>query len=1682
MTSRHQIYSVLKGTVLIFLVVGIVQSAPMPTALSHAPETELLSSSSWTTATTETTSLKSSSSSSIRSQDADIEFDMHLPTRPNFQRMPSHRSNDALKNLFENSRTTEETNKPQLLSSTITANIIPETETATPRGGEDTTSHRERGEGGNENFNDHYYETSTTSKGFGYDVGTTQYIGASSSALTSSTASSLPSNSEEVHTQTTTYFIVKTTTPTPVRSSYFKDASSEGPTDLSMDEKDAVLSAIKAATVGSGAPVRALDFESDTATKTTNTPSNLRPLTAEPSLLPTTSSQESETTINSSDRKKIDSKSMDAKTTKEATTIEREALSESTIVTTSGTSVPLQSTTESSPGASSVLPPKDVISTTLTPATPQAAIVATNSPKSKTKINKGLGAGKGASSISKKKSGITIMGHDGVKVTRKKQLLEKSYRDDIDMVVAMTTAATGGPTTSLVETVEVGKSHKVMEPMAVATDEATLSSTSAPITADSTSTSTEGESDDNGGHGNDSAKETTPATTLLQVPTEMPKDSSSKGSDAMEIENELWNGDDSKKNYFEANRVGSTEISTQSTESLPSASSRQDHVGNFDGSSTNLPTFSSFSAVTESTLSSEEISIHTKVTSTSEITTEAFSETSTIPSGFVGTTQSENITTTSFADASEVARNSSIPSSTAEVSNTPSSLGSIRIPTTPLISTASAQPKVDFLNETHILVVEITSADNSTDDVVSNEDSAYNGNSIPKFTIHNDGISEYDSGNTRPYGTGVEIDYENSKSQADDDLFVPDLKLEPIEDIPPVTVSTKEKNVAHQRETIDRDSDTIFYISNTEVKVVESKPTQNSNVAGADKASSDFNSNYESHRPNGDTQYYPAIYEEDVIIDFPAKNVTFSVTSNQAAAAGKDDEAPAKSERYEEDIILSPLKNNFDPLKIIANHNNGVSEQKQSEGLPATASLTHHANPLSLENNPSLTYIGEKLIEVEPSQTDSPITFPDPNPNNSEAPLEVNESLVPISDVIIQPAIIPEMSIGVPVIGELPPQIELREIDFLADSPVSGSGISSGGSGTFSNAVNDPSNEKFDGIQYGGDLFARDASVLTGGPGYDMDTEYVFGGRRHTYNNNPNGFSPLNDPIKVNRDKNRNNGRNMGSGYDGNNDVTVASKIFMHAVDNLQKDQLIAEVRSGFKELSVRQNMNANGTGSAETNLTNATAYSVMEDADGDLFNFTDMQTLFLACFATLVPLILCVLLAFGLRYLWRKYRPGPSVSGLMGDNSTDPLATKSMTMSQDEDISRDARETKMHYTPSEKDGVFVVEVARGADSTGIPGSPRNASEARTLNHTVDIEKSEKTSRNDSKPTNHEEVQIHQPPRDGEANEDKVIAEVEESRDSNNAVSLKCDPEPLSTNLANSNTGLSQSDLSTSSADSNKGYTYGNQQLYTVETKGYRPPSPKMGNLSAKVSPMKCENDETDMANENCSAPVNKKPDPETKPIITAALLKQDTVSEINDNYSSQGQKSSDNNASSKENGTETFDVNNVPNSGTLSSSSSHNNEPKSLSCNNKNNDSCNNPDPRDGQQQIENGEITPVTDNNNGHKNEIEPTTEKVHENGTGNSQENGTVIDVPVDDINDVENGFDSIISLPPPPPTSEEIKQLNDVILMENNQLDSLPPPPPPVDSQSQILNHEATTINGHTTMEGQNGVAVVITGAS
>lgn len=189
-----------------------------------------------------------------------------------------------------------------------------------------------------------------------------------------------------------------------------------------------------------------------------------------------------------------------------------------------------------------------------------------------------------------------------------------------------------------------------------------------------------------------------------------------------------------------------------------------------------------------------------------------------------------------------------------------------------------------------------------------------------------------------------------------------------------------------------------------------------------------------------------------------------------------------------------------------------------------------------------------------------------------------------------------------------------------------------------------------------------------------------------------------------------------------------------------------------------------------------------------------------------------------------------------------------------------------MHYSPSEKDGVFVVEVSRGADTTGgVPicnggglhkGMERDTTETllekqkEIKNDIIKIENNIPYGYSNIEKANHQEVQIHQPPVD-------EIIEIDEEQ-----------------KIDNSNTGLSQSDLSiTSSNGSNQiGYSYGNQEPYSVDSKGYKSPPIPRPNIPTSLS-----KDEIKM---NGTAELL---DP-NRPVITAAIFKQDSIDPLSDN------------------------------------------------------------------------------------------------------------------------------------------------------------------------------------------------------
>ncbi|KAG5683065.1 hypothetical protein PVAND_012371 [Polypedilum vanderplanki] len=574
---------------------------------------------------------------------------------------------------------------------------------------------------------------------------------------------------------------------------------------------------------------------------------------------------------------------------------------------------------------------------------------------------------------------------------------------------------------------------------------------------------------------------------------------------------------------------------------------------------------------------------------------------------------------------------------------------------------------------------------------------------------------------------------------------------EPVTTIAASTISATNHKIVNDDikiKTTDKDSDTIFYISNTEVKLIESIPTPSPNDT--------------SHKNRN-----PAIYEEDVIVDVPS---TTTIVKNHTITIPQMD-------KYEEDIVLSPLTSDFDPKDI--------------------------------------NYIGEAFLDVEES-------------SNGGAGLNENHHIIPLtSDVVVQPVELKDMpSINVPIIGE-PPQIELAEMMFSDD--------------------------------------------------YDSKQQEGF------------QFSPflINSRLV----------KNELQAEEPHTDLDVM---------NLNGTILLANKTHSISVNTVINGTNMTTIASPYANAT-AAVIQQNDAEDIDNADMYDIQTLLVACLLTLAPLFLIVIIAFIIRFCWQKYRRNNVGHDLISDKSTDPLAEKNvddmkstesamslnrgngnlqtqstemllanangdvtpgsngcnhndtngsiikMTMKNNHliveteernDISRDTRETKMHYSPSEKDGVFIVEAARGADQNGshkpspLMQKPTEAPLEIPDEIKIDTLQSHFTPNSPEEDRKHqkqaEQVEVHTPPAE------------------------------IKTVCNGTKTGLSQSDLSlTSSNSSNQNYTYGDRDAYQFEDKGYRGSSPK------RIINVHCHDLKPLIEN---SPPAQV----DDKPVITSAIYKED--------------------------------------------------------------------------------------------------------------------------------------------------------------------------------------------------------------
>lgn len=177
-----------------------------------------------------------------------------------------------------------------------------------------------------------------------------------------------------------------------------------------------------------------------------------------------------------------------------------------------------------------------------------------------------------------------------------------------------------------------------------------------------------------------------------------------------------------------------------------------------------------------------------------------------------------------------------------------------------------------------------------------------------------------------------------------------------------------------------------------------------------------------------------------------------------------------------------------------------------------------------------------------------------------------------------------------------------------------------------------------------------------------------------------------------------------------------------------------------------------------------------------------------------------------------------------------------------------------MHYSPSEKDGVFIVESARGADQNGshkpspLQQKPTEAPLVIPEEIKIDTLQSHFTPSSpeeEHKQPKPEQVEVHTPP-----------AEHDGDRKA---------PEAVICN--GTKTGLSQSDLSlTSSNSSNQNYSYGDKDTYQFEEKGYKGSSPK------RIINIHCH-DLKPLIENSPPAPIGD----HNKPVITSAIFKSES-------------------------------------------------------------------------------------------------------------------------------------------------------------------------------------------------------------
>lgn len=204
----------------------------------------------------------------------------------------------------------------------------------------------------------------------------------------------------------------------------------------------------------------------------------------------------------------------------------------------------------------------------------------------------------------------------------------------------------------------------------------------------------------------------------------------------------------------------------------------------------------------------------------------------------------------------------------------------------------------------------------------------------------------------------------------------------------------------------DTDADTIFYISNTEVKVRESAAdNMNNNNINADVATSAHPASADRppppQQPDEELQFFPASYEEGVIIDVRRQNST-------AWRIGTGRPGP---DRYVEDLIISQPKH------------------QKPESPPSGNRKVSDTSADGRDENLSISYVGESYIEVKEFSRDLFATAAAPDREATAAVAGLNYAEYVIIEPIAETPGVKSTTtggppaIGVPIIEELPPAL-----------------------------------------------------------------------------------------------------------------------------------------------------------------------------------------------------------------------------------------------------------------------------------------------------------------------------------------------------------------------------------------------------------------------------------------------------------------------------------------------------------------------------------------------------------------------------------------------------------------------------------------------------------------------------------